>query len=146
MARVNPRSITAVLNLFSSDLSVARVKERTLEGGHDVSEDKIRARYDRGQPLIREAVLRADRGMVYDNSKFNQPPKQVLVFASGRLIQAEPILPKWVLQVYADDLVFRALSPLAGILLRPIKLMHIIGGAGRQIDGKDRAFADFAVN
>jgi predicted ABC-type ATPase len=106
MARVNPRSITAVLNLFSSDLSVARVKERTLEGGHDVSEDKVRACYVRGQPLIREAVLRADRGMVYDNSKLNQPPKQVLVFASGRLIQAEPILPKWVLQVYADDLVF----------------------------------------
>jgi predicted ABC-type ATPase len=76
MARVNPRSITAVLNLFSSDLSVARVKERILEGGHDVPEDKVRARYDRGQPLIREAVLRADQGMVYDNSKLNHPPNR----------------------------------------------------------------------
>ncbi|OSQ40361.1 zeta toxin family protein [Thalassospira mesophila] len=89
----------------SSDLSVMRVKERTLEGGHDVPEDKIRARYDRGQPLIREAVLRADRGMVYDNSKLNQPPQQVLVFTSGRLIQAISLLPQWVLTVYAEDLI-----------------------------------------
>lgn len=86
-------------------LSVARVKERTREGGHDVPEEKIRARYERGQTLIREAVLRADRGIVYDNSRLNAPPRQVLVFAHGRLIQAAPRLPDWVLSAYADDLV-----------------------------------------
>lgn len=90
----------------SPDLSVARVKGRAQEGGHDVPEDKIRARYDRGQPLIREAVLRADRGMVYDNSRLNEPPRQVLVFSTGRLIQVEPHLPEWVISVYADDLGF----------------------------------------
>lgn len=90
----------------SPDLSVARVKGRTQEGGHDVPEDKIRARYDRGQPLIREAVLRADRGMVYDNSRLNEPPRQVLVFSTGRLIQADAHLPEWVIAAYADDLRF----------------------------------------
>ena len=55
----------------SPNLSVARVRGRTSEGGHDVPEDKIRSRYDRGQPLIRQAVLRADRGMVFDNSRLN---------------------------------------------------------------------------
>lgn len=88
----------------SADLSVARVKGRTKEGGHDVPEDKIRARYDRGRPLIREAVLRADRGLVYDNSKLNDPPRQVLVFARGRLVRADPRLPEWVISAYADDL------------------------------------------
>ena len=87
------------------DLSVARVRGRTEEGGHDVPEEKIRARYDRGQPLIRQAVLRADRGMVFDNSKLNEPPRLVLAFASGRLAQAEPVLPDWVLSGYAEDLV-----------------------------------------
>ena len=57
-----------VAGVDSADLSVARVKGRTEEGGHDVPEDKIRARYDRGHPLIREAALSADRGMVFDNS------------------------------------------------------------------------------
>jgi predicted ABC-type ATPase len=90
----------------SPDLSVARVKGRADEGGHDVPEEKVRARYTRGQPLIREAVLRSDRGMVFDNSRLNEPPRQVLVFANGRLLQAAPYLPEWVLSTYADDLKF----------------------------------------
>ena len=87
------------------DLSVARVRGRMEEGGHDVPEEKIRTRYGRGQPLIRQAALQADRGMVFDNSRLNEPPRLVLLFASGRLIQAEPVLPDWVLSGYADDLV-----------------------------------------
>ena len=96
--------IVAHVGVESADLSVARVRERTREGGHDVPEDKIRARYDRGKPLIRDAVLRADRGMVFDNSRLNQPPQQVLLFADGRLVQAVPILPNWVLTTYDADL------------------------------------------
>lgn len=88
----------------SPELSVARVRGRTDEGGHDVPEDKIRARYERGQPLIRAAVLKADRGMVFDNSALNQPPRQLLVFAHGRIVQAAPRLPQWILGVYEADL------------------------------------------
>lgn len=87
------------------DLSVARVHARTVEGGHDVPEAKIRERYQRGQPLIRQAILQADRGMVFDNSKFNEAPRLMLLFAAGRLVQAERVLPHWVLMGYADDLV-----------------------------------------
>jgi len=87
------------------DLSVARVRARTGEGGHDVPEQKIRDRYVRGQPLIRQAVLRADRGMVFDNSKLNAPPRLMLLFATGRLVHAEPVLTDWVLSSYADDLI-----------------------------------------
>lgn len=87
------------------DLSVARVRCRKEEGGHDVPEDKVRARYTRGQPLIRQAVLLADRGMVFDNSKLNTPPRLVLLFANGRLVRVDPVLPGWVLAGYAQDLV-----------------------------------------
>jgi predicted ABC-type ATPase len=86
-------------------LSVARVRARTAEGGHDVPEQKIRERYLRGQPLIRQAVLRTDRGMVFDNSRLNEPPRLMLLFAAGRLVQAEPVLPDWILSGYAEDLV-----------------------------------------
>ena len=89
----------------SADLSVARIRERVSEGGHDVPEDKVRARFDRGGPLIRQAVLLADRGLVFDNSRLNEPPRQVLGFANGRLAQAAAYLPQWVLSTYADDLV-----------------------------------------
>ena len=89
----------------SPDLSVARVRERVREGGHDAPEDKIRARFERGQPLIRQAVLLADRGMVFDNSQLNEPPRQVLLFVAGHLARVAPLLPRWVLSAYADDLV-----------------------------------------
>lgn len=92
------------VGLDSADLAVARVKERREEGGHDVPEDKIRTRLDRGQPLIRTAVLRATRGMVFDNSKLNEPPRRVLVFSEGRLLEVDPNLPEWVLSVYGNDL------------------------------------------
>lgn len=87
------------------DLAVARVRARVQEGGHDVPEDKVRARLARGLALIRQAVLRADRGMVHDNSALNQPPREMLRFDRGRLVRAEPVLPGWILSAYAADLV-----------------------------------------
>ncbi len=88
----------------SPDLSVERVRGRAEEGGHDVPEEKIRTRYGRSQPLIRKAVLSADSGMVFDNSRLNTPPRQMLVFARGRLVQVAPTLPRWILGIYAPDL------------------------------------------
>ena len=68
-------------------------------------EDKIRARHGRGGALIREAVLKADRGMVFDNSRLNRPPERCLLFDTGRLAFALPILPGWIRHTYAPDLV-----------------------------------------
>jgi len=87
------------------DLAVARVRARTQEGGHDVPEDKIRERYVRGQSLIRQAVLLADRAMVFDNSRLNEPPRRMLLFANGRLLEAQPLLPHWIRDCYAEELV-----------------------------------------
>ena len=86
------------------DLSVARVGTRVEEGGHIVPEDKIRARYMRGAPLIRAAVLKADRGMVFDNSRYYAPPSHCLTFANGQLVFALPRLPDWIRSVYEADL------------------------------------------
>lgn len=86
------------------DLSVARVGARVEEGGHIVPEDKIRSRYARGAPFIRAAVLKADRGMVFDNSSLNRPPNHCLTFANGRLVFAAPRLPSWIRSVYKTDL------------------------------------------
>lgn len=86
------------------DLAVARVGTRVEEGGHIVPENKIRARYERGAPFIRAAVLKANRGMVFDNSRLNQPPSHCLTFANGRLVFALPRLPDWIRSVYEADL------------------------------------------
>ncbi|EMD83273.1 hypothetical protein C725_1174 [Pacificimonas flava] len=95
----------------SPDLSVERVEVRVREGGHAVPEEKVRARYDRGAALIREAVRKADRGMVYDNSRLNRPPQHCLTFANGRLTYAKAVLPAWIRSVYRPDLLVRQPKP-----------------------------------
>ena len=98
------RVILFHISLGHPDLSVARVTERVKEGGHPVPETKIRARFDRNGPLIRQAVLMSDVGHVFDNSKLNTPPERVLSFRAGKLTFALPELPDWAYQLYAEDL------------------------------------------
>ena len=88
----------------NAELSVARVAYRARTGGHDVPEGKVRARYDRGGPLIREAVHVADVGLVYDNSVAGRPPKLILTFEKGLLVKVRPGPPGWVRQAYRDGL------------------------------------------
>lgn len=93
------------IGVDTPELSVARVGARVEEGGHIVPEEKIRARYGRGAPLIREAVLLANRGLVFDNSSLNLPPRHCLTFANGRLMFALPRLPTWIRSAYEADLI-----------------------------------------
>jgi len=88
----------------SPDLSVARVAERVKEGGHPVPEAKIRARYDRNGPLIREAALLADFAHVYDNSALNTPPERVLSMRESRVSFVAPQVPEWVRRIYERDI------------------------------------------
>lgn len=92
------------IGVSTPDLSVARVTCRVEEGGHLVPEDKIRARYERGAPYIRSAILQSDHGMVFDNSGLNVPPRHCLTFANGRLVRSIPLLPHWIRKVYEEDL------------------------------------------
>ncbi len=88
------------IGVDSPDISVERVAARVEEGGHPVPEDKIRARYARNGRLIRQAVLDADCGFVYDNSLMNVAPKRRLILTNGRLTSAHPDLPSWILALY----------------------------------------------
>jgi predicted ABC-type ATPase len=88
----------------TADLAVARVNSRVEEGGHAVPERKIRERYDRNGPLIRQAMLISDRGHVFDNSRLNQSPKLVLGFTAGRVTFVGEHLPRWALALYRQDI------------------------------------------
>ncbi len=92
------------ISVENANLSVARVNERVSEGGHNVPEEKIRARYTRSEALIRQAVLISDIAHIYDNSNLNQPPERVMTFTKGRPGYVFEFLPQWVLRVYAEDL------------------------------------------
>ena len=88
----------------TSDLSVARVGARAGKGGHGVPKAKVRERYERSGPLIRKAVLLANRGLVFDNSRLNASPVQLLGFAYGRATMVAAVLLDWALYLYGGDL------------------------------------------
>jgi len=50
------------------NINVARVRARHVAGGHDVPDDKIRARYQRALALLPKLIGVCDRILVYDNS------------------------------------------------------------------------------
>ena len=92
------------VNVSDPDLAVLRVKVRVGEGGHPVPEDKIRARYERNQALIREAVLIADRAYVFDNSRLDQPHRRVVSFDHGHAKDVIEPVPRWAQILYASEL------------------------------------------
>jgi len=52
----------------NENINVARVKARHKSGGHDVPEDKIRARYHKALALIPRLLRVCDKILIYDNS------------------------------------------------------------------------------
>jgi len=98
------RVVVYHINVRRPELSVSRVAQRVDEGGHDVPEDKIRERFERNQPLIREAVLLADHAFVYDNSGLNMPARRLIAFTRGQVTAVSENLPDWARVLYGPEL------------------------------------------
>lgn len=92
------------VNVQSPTLSVLRVAHRVLQGGHPVPEDKIRGRYERNQQLIRQAIMRADIGYVFDNSMAAQPCRLALEFRAGLIVTLHSRPVPWMQSLYAHEI------------------------------------------
>ena len=88
------------VNVQSADISVARVRFRVTQGGHDVPEQKIRERYERNKRHIRAAVALADLAQIFDSSKANAPARPILTFKEGELDKAVGEIPQWARELY----------------------------------------------
>lgn len=78
-------------------INIARVKQRVLEGGHDVPEDKIRERYTRSIALLDRACAVADRAYIFDNS--GEAHELIAEISHGdELTLHTDALPAWFIQ------------------------------------------------
>jgi predicted ABC-type ATPase len=84
------------IGLDSVDLSVARVSHRVASGGHDVPDEKLRARFPRTLANLRAAIPVADEVFLLDNSSFQQPYRLIAVYSQGQLVSQNPPLPPWM--------------------------------------------------
>jgi predicted ABC-type ATPase len=92
------------VNVETADHAVARVAARKARGGHPVPEANVRGRYERNQPLIRDAARLADWAFVFDNSALGAPPRRLITFVSGKATDVAPDLPGWASALYGEDL------------------------------------------
>ena len=81
--------------LNSAALSIARVRQRVRQGGHDVPEAKLRARFPRTLANVRAAIPIVDEAFLFDNSSFDAPYRVVAVYQGGTLVSQHPPLPPW---------------------------------------------------
>lgn len=88
------RIISLFIGTASVEINCSRVKKRVSEGGHDVPEEKIRARYARSMenlPLLADC---SDELYVYDNSEEGKPILALSIVNDEKWISADA--PDWV--------------------------------------------------
>jgi predicted ABC-type ATPase len=101
------------VGLESPELHIARVKSRVSRGGHDISEEDIRRRYERSRLNLIDLlpVLRALR--IFDNSAEADPadgqtPKPILVLSveRGKILEPKDLThtPAWAKPIVAAAL------------------------------------------
>jgi predicted ABC-type ATPase len=86
--------------LVPEEMAVLRVARRVRFGGHDVPEEKIRARYQRLWPLVSDGITFAHSATVWDNS-LHEGPVMVANFANG-VVFGRPSWPLWTPSVFVE--------------------------------------------
>lgn len=89
------------VGLNSPELHIARVAQRVAQGGHDISPEDIRRRFVTSKQNLPEAMLLADRTLIFDNTKEYQ---QAVEVNRGKLKQKLPEneMPVWVKDVVKE--------------------------------------------
>jgi predicted ABC-type ATPase len=83
------------IGLAGTTLSQARVLQRVAQGGHDVPDEKIRARRPRSLENAKRALSFVDAAWVLDNSDAEHPFELVATTRAGRVTYARPSVPPW---------------------------------------------------
>ncbi len=85
-----------VVALDQPERLLARVSQRVLEGGHNVSAQRILARYPRTIALLAQAVRLADAAVLHDSCDAQPGAHKVVATCQGRAIRIlHQALPQW---------------------------------------------------
>jgi predicted ABC-type ATPase len=91
--------ILVYIHLESTQLNEARVRQRVIEGGHDVPAEKIHGRIPRTVQYVAAALPLVDEARLLDNSLRDDPFRQVAIVRKGGCVWAADPLPAWTRQI-----------------------------------------------
>jgi len=75
------------IRIESPDESIKRVAMRASQGGHDVPDAKLRARFARTQANLKRAIQRLPHVIVYSNEDLGNPYQFVAYYENGQKIE-----------------------------------------------------------
>jgi predicted ABC-type ATPase len=96
------RVVLHFIGLASPQLSHARVVHRVLNGGHDVPDEKLFARYPRTLENLARAACDVDALLLYDNSSAAEPYRLLGRLERGEVVERHPPVPEWAHAVLPD--------------------------------------------
>ncbi len=88
--------VVCFIGIANTETSEQRVSMRVTQGGHDVPDEKLRARFDRTIENLRRAIIRLPHVLVFDNDDLACPYGLVAEFESGSMIRSNRPLPAWL--------------------------------------------------
>lgn len=91
--------ILVFIGLESAELSLGRVIQRVEQGGHDVPDAKIEARFPRTFDTLRQALTFVDSALLFDNSSADKPFRFVAQFKAGKRVRRKGFTPTWAAMV-----------------------------------------------
>jgi len=88
--------VLCYIGIGSVEVSRERVAMRVLQGGHDVPDEKLSARFPRTQANLARAIRSLPHVLVYDNDDLARPFRQVGEFRDGKPVHLPEPLPDWL--------------------------------------------------
>tara|TARA_R110001592_G_scaffold59660_3_gene181059 strand:+ start:22768 stop:23358 length:591 start_codon:yes stop_codon:yes gene_type:complete len=96
--------VLVFIHLDNTVLNNARVSQRVEEGGHSVPENKVSERIPRTLKNIRQVLPLCDSVYLLDNSRSDNPFKQIAVLGDGVVTAKQSPLPQWAKDLLVDYL------------------------------------------
>jgi predicted ABC-type ATPase len=75
------------IRIESPDESIKRVAMRACQGGHDVPDEKLRARFARTQANLQRAIQRLPHVIVFSNEDLSNPYQFVAHYKNGQWVE-----------------------------------------------------------
>jgi len=75
------------IRINDSATSIQRVSMRASQGGHDVPDEKLKARFSRTQANLARAIERLPHVLIFDNSDLSHPYRLTERYQNGELVE-----------------------------------------------------------
>jgi predicted ABC-type ATPase len=88
--------VLCFIGVSGPKVSEERVAMRVSQGGHDVPQEKLVARFPRTLANLEAAIRELPHVLIFDNDDLRTPFRRVAVFENGRRVGPKTRVPRWL--------------------------------------------------